>query len=99
MNSGISPDLNQAICDILTSCPRVREVVLFGSRAMGNFKPASDIDLCLRGADLSFDDLLTLRVKLNNLTMAVDIDLIAECMIQSPALLEYIRTKSISWNK
>lgn len=25
------------------------EVILFGSRAMGNFQPGSDIDICLKG--------------------------------------------------
>lgn len=99
MNSGISPEHKQAICDILTSCPKVHEVVLFASRAMGNFKPASDIDLCLRGPDLTFDDLLSLRVQLSALPLVVDIDLVAECMIQSSALLEHIKTKGVTWSK
>ena len=97
MNSGISSEHKQAICDILKTCPRVREVVLFGSRAMGNFKPSSEIDLCLRGPDLSFDDLLSLRVKLNDLPLVVDIDLVAECMIQSPTLLEHVKNKGVIW--
>ena len=29
--------------------PEVREVRIFGSRAMGNFKPGSDVDLALFG--------------------------------------------------
>lgn len=95
MNTGISAAHTQAICDILASCPRVQEVILFGSRAMGNYKPASDIDLCLRGDDISFDDVIALRVKLNDLPLVVDIDLLAENMIQSAPLLEHIHTKGI----
>ena len=99
MNSGISPENKCAICRILASCPKVSEIILFGSRAMGTFKPYSDIDLCLRGSDISLDDILSLRVKLQELPLVVDIDLVAECLLQSPALLQHIKLKGLSWWK
>ena len=48
------PDLTVAqICAVLAQYPQVDRAVLYGSRAKGNFKPGSDIDLTLYGADLT----------------------------------------------
>jgi predicted nucleotidyltransferase len=38
---------------VLATFPAVERAVLYGSRAMGNFKPGSDIDLTLHGDDLT----------------------------------------------
>ncbi len=37
---------------------KIKKVVLFGSRAMGNFKPYSDIDLAIVESKVSFSDTL-----------------------------------------
>lgn len=93
MSTGLSAEHLQAICGVLSSCSKVQEVILFGSRAMGNFKPYSDIDLCLCGESLCFDDIVSLRVKLDKLPLVVNIDLLAENMIQSQALLDHIHAR------
>ena len=36
---------------------KVKKVVLYGSRAMGNYKNGSDIDLTMYGSSLTFDGL------------------------------------------
>ena len=41
-------DIN-AIIAILKRYPDVKEAIIFGSRAMGNYKPGSDIDIALKG--------------------------------------------------
>lgn len=35
------------ILDVLRSYPQISKAAIFGSRAMGNFKPGSDIDIAL----------------------------------------------------
>jgi uncharacterized protein len=37
------------IIDAITQCDEISEVVLFGSRAKGNYQPGSDIDLAIKG--------------------------------------------------
>lgn len=37
---------------VLAACADVDEVLLYGSRAKGSFKPGSDIDLALKGEHL-----------------------------------------------
>lgn len=48
--TGIKPIVIEEICDIARKY-NVQKVILFGSRARGNFKEKSDIDLAVQGGD------------------------------------------------
>lgn len=52
---GLSEDNLQRINTVLTQFKRIDKAVVYGSRAKGNYKPGSDIDLCLyvKNIDLS----------------------------------------------
>mgnify|MGYP003590826870 FL=1 len=39
---------------VLDRFPEVRKAVIFGSRAKGNYKPGSDVDIAVFGEDVSF---------------------------------------------
>ncbi len=54
---GLKEDIIDRICGVFASHPQVEKAVLYGSRAKGNYKNGSDIDLTLFGGDD-----LTLRV-------------------------------------
>lgn len=62
LNFGLkSLDLEQ-ISVIFRRHPEVEKVILYGSRAKGNYKPFSDIDITLVGAKIN----LTLQNKIEN---------------------------------
>lgn len=42
--------------DIFSSIPNIAEVVLYGSRAKGNNRQASDVDITLKGENLTRRD-------------------------------------------
>lgn len=48
--TGIKPTVIEEICDFARKY-NVKKVILFGSRARGNFKEKSDIDLAVQGGD------------------------------------------------
>lgn len=48
---GLSAKVIAAIQGVLARHPNVRRAVLYGSRAKGNYKPGSDIDLTLLAAE------------------------------------------------
>lgn len=48
--TGIKPIVIEEICDFARKY-NVKKVILFGSRARGNFKEKSDIDLAVQGGD------------------------------------------------
>jgi predicted nucleotidyltransferase len=73
---GLSPDSLAEIIAILSACTAVESIVLFGSRAAGTFKPGSDVDLALRGQNLTFDDVLSLKTALDETTLPYAFDLV-----------------------
>ncbi|MFM9103616.1 MAG: nucleotidyltransferase domain-containing protein [Cyanobium sp.] len=60
---------------VLHAEPAVREVWLYGSRAMGRQRPGSDIDLTLVAPTLRHDDRLRLMEALDDLLLPWSIDL------------------------
>lgn len=77
---GLSPAASEALLGTLRSCPRVEEVWLYGSRAMGSHRPGSDVDLTLVGHQLSHPDRLDLMEAIDALMLpwSVDLSLLAE---------------------
>jgi predicted nucleotidyltransferase len=53
MKYGLPDQTVNQICALLAQYPAVERAVLYGSRAKGNYKPGSDIDLTLHGSDLT----------------------------------------------
>ncbi|MBU5636213.1 nucleotidyltransferase domain-containing protein [Geomonas sp. Red69] len=75
MPFGLSDDTIEKICDVLSHHAGVKKAVLYGSRAKGNFKPGSDIDLTLYGALLTTFDLGSIAEELDDLLLPYKIDL------------------------
>lgn len=97
MNDGLSPEQREGIRRALESEPKVVRAVLFGSRALGTFKRASDVDLALEGEAISLDDLLGLMVKISDLNLPIEVDFAIRAKISNPALEEHIRTHGREW--
>ena len=72
---GLSAATLGAICATLAQFPQVAQAVLYGSRAKGNFKPGSDIDLTLRGDGLTLSLLGDIDAALDDLLLPYEIDL------------------------
>ncbi len=49
----------------LTEYPQIEKAIIFGSRAMGNYKRGSDIDLAIMGKEITFEITSRLHGKLN----------------------------------
>ncbi len=72
---GLSAGTLEQICATLARFPQVAQGVLYGSRAKGNFKPGSDIDLTLRGEGLTLSLLGDIDMALDDLLLPYEIDL------------------------
>ncbi|MEO0002767.1 MAG: hypothetical protein RLZZ22_459 [Pseudomonadota bacterium] len=88
--TGLPAAAVQAIQQVLAACPVVEQAVLYGSRAKGNYKRGSDIDLTLKGNTLTYRDLLHLMDELDDLLLPYMIDLSIYAQIDNPALREHI---------
>lgn len=73
--SGLDADTLEAIRGTLARFPAVERVILYGSRAMGTQRPASDIDLTLVGEALGSDELQEIDLALDDLLLPWTFDL------------------------
>lgn len=55
MNYGLEEQDKNYLIKIIQGFEEIDKVVLFGSRAKGNYKKGSDIDLAVYGAGVTFD--------------------------------------------
>lgn len=76
---------------IFATNPKVARVVLYGSRAKGNYKPGSDIDLTMQGDGLDYRDLVSLADSLDNSPIPYSVDLSIFDQIDNPNLVEHIQ--------
>ena len=90
MQFGLPENSIESIQKVFEEHSKVDEVMVFGSRAKGNYRPDSDIDLALKGRNISFDDILTLSGKLDELTLPYKIDLVDYNTISEKELVSHI---------
>jgi predicted nucleotidyltransferase len=86
---GISQIALDKIKVVLFSIQGVERVILYGSRAKGNYREGSDIDLTVKG-NLTFDDLVKMSVNLDDLNLPWEIDLSLYSQIKNKDLLDHI---------
>ena len=80
----------QNIIEILSRSVQVKEAILFGSRAKGNYRNGSDVDIALKG-DLDLKSVAQLSYFLNEETlMPYKFDIIDYARIKNNDLKEHI---------
>lgn len=90
MPYGLSDDTIEKIRVVLSHHPAVEKAVLYGSRAKGNFKPGSDIDLTLSGDTLTSGELGSIADELDDLLLPYKIDLSLFARLNHAELTEHI---------
>ena len=69
---------------------KVEGIVLYGSRAEGNFRDGSDIDLCLDAPELDFRALMHLENELDDLLLPWKVDISIKQRIANDDLISHI---------
>ncbi|WP_411678913.1 nucleotidyltransferase domain-containing protein [Clostridium thailandense] len=87
---GIKKHLLIQIQDIVSKCINVEKALIFGSRAKGNYKKNSDIDIAILGKDVSLKELNIMVDSLNELSTVLDFDVINIETISKKELLDNI---------
>jgi len=91
MKYGLDDSIIEAIISEFKKVPEIESVVLYGSRAKGNFKPASDIDLTLSGPLLTITHLNNLSWALDDLLLPYTFDLSILSHIKDGDVLDHIK--------
>lgn len=90
MPYGLKDKQISAIHSVLLRYPQVRKAILYGSRAKGNYRRGSDIDLTLVGDALDLTILFKIENELDDLLLPYKIDLSVFSGIENPELLGHI---------
>lgn len=99
MKIGLNKNEIINIYKVLSHFCKLDEVVVFGSRAKGNYKPGSDVDLALKGRELDLKVVNQLSNELDELDLPYLFDLCIYDRIENCELREHIDTLGISFYK
>lgn len=87
---GLPEQAVNQIQEILQRHAEVEECVIYGSRAKGNYRSNSDIDLTLKGEKITFSNLLRIENELDDLLLPYQIDLSIFHKIDNRELIDHI---------
>lgn len=88
-DGSLPPRATARMRSVFAAHPAVESAILFGSRAKGNHKRASDIDLALTGP-VDFSELAKISWELDDLLLPWEIDLLQFDRIGNPDLRDHI---------
>ncbi len=90
MAYGLTQESIRKIVETFAEHANVDEVVLYGSRAKGNYKPGSDIDLTIKGEGLDLEQINKISNDLDDLLLPYTFDLSIFHHITNSDLLNHI---------
>lgn len=100
MNFGISEKSYKLICHALLQFPELERVLIFGSRAKGNYKPGSDIDLAIEGKQCTTKTAFQIAALLNEtLPIPYHVDVVCLNELKQESLKEHIHRVGIPFMK
>lgn len=99
MKFGLKEEMLQKIRQVFSRSPEVEEVVLYGSRAKGNYKPGSDVDLTLKGTKVDLSVLNKISLELDDLLLPYTFDLSIYHHLDNTELVDHIQRVGILFYK
>lgn len=90
---GLSQQNIDALCSILSHVPSVHEAIIYGSRARGDYRPQSDIDLALLGESISSRDLTKMFFMIDDLLLPYTVDLCVLSEVRNEKLVHNIQNE------
>ena len=86
----------EKLSKVFAANERIERVVLYGSRAKGNYKPFSDVDITLEGAELTHTDLNRISLVIDDLLLPYQFDISIFHTLKNEALIDHIRRMGIT---
>lgn len=94
---GLPAAVIEKLREVFKNDARIKQVWLYGSRAMGRQRAASDIDLCVEGESLGVEDLFAMEMQIEALDLPWKVDLSLKHKIDNPALIHHIEEVGVSF--
>lgn len=90
MKYGLTDETISKIQQVFSTFPEVEQAILYGSRAKGNFKPSSDIDITVKGENMNLQILNKIEWQLDDLLLPYTFDLSIFRYLNNPDLREHV---------
>lgn len=95
MKYGLTDTEIDKLSHLFAQYKEIKKVLLYGSRAKGNYKPFSDVDLTLVGDKLTHSDLNRIAWAIDDLLLPYQFDISLFHKLTNPDLIEHIQRKGI----
>ena len=97
---GLSQQDLDIVVSVLSEYHQIEEAIIFGSRAKGNFKAGSDVDIAIKGLNLNLDVISQISFTLNEESvLPYKFDILNFHTISSSDLVEHINRVGIIFYK
>lgn len=87
---GLSSTTLDKLKGVFAQHAAIQQVLIYGSRAKGNYRPGSDIDLTIKGDELSFNEFMQLENQIDDLLLPYKVDLSQYRQLDNPELVAHI---------
>lgn len=72
---GLPPATLEKLNSVFAKHNAIDSVLIYGSRAKGNYRPGSDIDLSIKGGEIPFAELMQIENQIDDLMLPYTVDL------------------------
>ena len=87
---GLSQTTLDKLNSIFKQHSAIDSVLTYGSRAKGNYRPGSDIDLTIKGSVLEFAELMQIENQIDDLFLPYTVDLSQYAQLTNADLIAHI---------
>ena len=96
MPYGLSEDILMQLTAVFDKYIQIKEVILYGSRAKGNYNEGSDIDLTIVGDQLDFSTIQQVNTDIDQLNLPWLFDISDYKTINNKKLIDHIHRVGIT---
>ena len=90
MPYGLTDKELQTLQTLFAANARIDRAILYGSRAKGNYKPFSDVDIVLKGEELTRMDINRLQASIEESSLPYKFDISLFASLKTPELIGHI---------
>jgi predicted nucleotidyltransferase len=91
MKYGLPEDVIEKILEVFKRYPQINEAIIYGSRAKNNHKKGSDVDITLKGNEITLEIINKISHELDILPTPYTYDLSVFDKITNQDLLDHIK--------
>lgn len=87
---GLSPATLDKLNSVFARHGAIDSVLIYGSRAKGNYRPGSDIDLTIKGTEIPFMEFIQIQHQIDDLMLPYMVDLSQYQQVGNADLIAHI---------